>query len=193
MSTVFWIPSLIDNTVLHFSNITSTGKVIFLSENLFISSTTAKILLINFMPQTLPLLNPMSILIQFLTVNTTTPVQILPKILSRFNEHWNLDKISVKSQQGFCCFNEKPPSTRFCSDQSCSHLALPCLTLPCLVPPCLITYSILKSLIISHYIKMCLVSQQLTIQYDYLTHLDQLSFSFSVLSCLVSPLLCLIL
>ena len=79
MLTVSWISSLIDNTVLHFSSITLIEKVISLSENPFISSTTAKMLLMNFTSQTPPLLNPMSILVWFLAVNIMTPAQILPK------------------------------------------------------------------------------------------------------------------
>ena len=83
----FWISSLIDNTVLHFSNTTLIGKVISLFENLSISFTTVKMLLISFMSQTSLLLNPMSILVQFLTVNVMTSAQILLKILSRFSKH----------------------------------------------------------------------------------------------------------
>ena len=95
ISTVFWIPNLIDNTVLCFSSITLIEKVISLSGNPFIFFTTAKMLLMSFMSQTLLLLNPISILVQFLTVNTMTPVQILSKILPRFSKHWNLNKVSV--------------------------------------------------------------------------------------------------
>ena len=188
ISITFWIPSLIDDTVLHFSSIILIEKVISLSENLSISSTTAKMFLINSTFQTLLLLNPMSILVWFLAVNTTTPAQILPKTLLRFNEHWNFNKISVKPQQDFCCFNEKPPSTRSCSDQSCLHLALPYLTLPHLTPLYLVTYSIFKPLIMPHHVKMCLVLWQLTIQYDYLTHFNQLLFSFPISSHLIQSL-----
>ena len=151
ISTVSWISSLINDTVLCFSNITLIEKVISLSENSFIFFTTAKMLLMNFMSQTLLLLNPMSILVQFLAVNVTTSTQILSKTLLRFNEHWNLNKISVKFWQGFCCFNEK---------------------LSCLTSPCLVAYSILKSSIMPHYIKMHLVLWQLTIWYNYLVHSD---------------------
>ena len=155
---------MINDTVFHFSNITLIRKVISLSENLSIFFTTAKMLLMSFISQISPFLNSMSILVQFLAVNVTTSAQILPKISLRFNKHWNLNKISVKLQQGFCCFNKKSP-----------HLVLPYL----------VTYSILKFSIIFHYIKMHLVLWQLIIWYDYLTHLNQLSFSFPVLSHLI--------
>ena len=122
----------------------------------------------------------MSILIQFLAVNVMISAQILFKTSLKFSKHWNLNKIFIKPQQGFCYFDKEPFSTRSCLDQSCPHLALPHLTLPYLAPPCLITYPILKSLIVSHHIKMCLVLWQLTIWYDYLTHLDQLLFSFLI-------------
>ena len=158
ISTVFWISSLINDTVLCFSNITLIEKIIFLFENLFISFTTAKMLLMSFMSQILLLLNLISIFVWFLAVNIMTSAQILSKISFRFNKHWNLNKISVKSWQGFCCFNEESLSIKSYSDQSCSYLALPCLILSHLAPPCLVTYSILKPLIIPHHVKMCLIS-----------------------------------
>ena len=157
ISITFWILNLIDDTVLHFLNTTLIEKIISLSENFSIFFTTVKMLLMNFISQTLLLLNLILILVQFLTVNVMTPAQILPKTSLRFNEHWNLDKISVKSQQGFCCFNEELFLIRFCSDQFCSHLALFHLISPHLASSCLITYSILKPSIISHHVKMCLV------------------------------------
>ena len=104
MSTAFWISSLINNTVLHFSSTTLIGKVISLSENPFISSTTAKMLLMSFIPQTLLLLDPISILVWFFAVNAMTSAQILPKphpdsvsteTLTEFL--WNLNKVSVAS------------------------------------------------------------------------------------------------
>ena len=172
MSTVSWISSLINDTVLCFSNITLIRKVISLFGNSFIFFTTVKMLLINFMSQILLLLNPMSILVQFLAINVMISAQILLKILLRFNEHWNLNKVSVKLWQDFCCFDEELLSTRSCSNQFCPHLALLCLILPCLAPPCLVTYSILKFLTVPHHVKMCLVPGQLIIQYDYLAHFD---------------------
>ena len=96
----------------------------------------------------------------------------------------------MKPQQGFCYFDKELPSTRSCSDQFCPHLALPYLTSPCLAPPHLVTYSILKSLIMPHHIKMCLVLWQLTIWYDHLVHPNQLSFSFPILSCLIQSSSC---
>ena len=93
---------MINNTILCFSSITLIKKVISLFENPFISFTTAKMLLMNFMFQILLLLNSMSILVWFLTVNATTPAQILPKTSPRFSKHWNLNKISVKPHQDFC-------------------------------------------------------------------------------------------
>ena len=95
ISTVFWISNLIDDTVLCFLNTTLIKKIISLSENPFIFFTTAKMLLMSFIPQILPLLNLMSILVQFLTVNAIILAQILPKTLPRFSEHWNLNKVSV--------------------------------------------------------------------------------------------------
>ena len=96
----------------------------------------------------------------------------------------------MKSQQDFCCFNEELSSIKFYSNQSCLHLALPCLTLPCLTPSHLVAYLILKSLIVSYHIKMHLVLWQLTIWYGYLTHLDQLWFSFPVSFYLIQSLFC---
>ena len=157
ISTTFWISSLINNTVLHFLNTTLIEKIISLFENFFISFTTAKMFLMSSTSQISLLLDSMSILVWFLTVNATIPAQILFKISPRFNEHWNLDKISVKSQQDFCCFNEELSSIRSCSDQSCPYLALSHLISSYLAPSHLITYSILKPLIMSHHIKMYLV------------------------------------
>ena len=99
---------------------------------------------------------------------------------------------AMKPWQGFCCF---AAPTRSCSDWFCPHLALPRLTsprltLPCLAPPCLAAYPILKSLIMPHHVKMCLVLWQLTIWYSYLVHFNQFSFSFPVLFCLVQSLSC---
>ena len=202
MSTASWISSLIDNITLHFSNTTLIGKIISLSGNFFIFFTTVKMLLISFISQTLLLLNPILILVQFLAVNAMTLAQILPKTSPRFSKHWNLNKVSVKSWQGFCEILTRflllwwgTAPTRSCSDWSCPHLALPCLslphlTLPHLAPPHLAAYPILKSLIMPHHIKMCLVLWQLTIWYGYLAHLNQLSSSFPILSCLVQPLSC---
>ena len=180
MSIIFWISDLINNTILHFLSTTLIGKIISLSENSSIFFITAKMLLMSFTSQISSLLNPISILVWFLIVNATTLAQILPKTSFRFSKHWNLNKISVKLWQDFCCFNEEPPSTKSCSDQFCSHLALPHLISLYLAPPHLITYPILKSLIVPHYIKMHLVLWQLTIQYNYLAHFNQLSFSFPV-------------
>ena len=191
MSTVFWISNLINDTVLCFSNITLIEKIISLFKNPFIFFTTAKMLLMSFISQILLLLNPMSILVQFLTVNVMTSAQILSKILLRFSKYWNFNKISVKPQQGFCCFDKELSSIRSYSDQSCFHLALLHLTSPCLISPHLVTYSILKLLIVPHHVKMCLVLWQLIIQYSYLTHLNQLLFSFPISSYLVQPLSCL--
>ena len=97
MSTAFWIPSLINDTVLHFSNIILIKKINFLSENSFIFFTTVKMLLMSFTSQILSLLNFMSILVWFFAVNATIPAQILSKTSPRFSKHWNLNKISVAS------------------------------------------------------------------------------------------------
>ena len=111
ISTVFWISNLIDNTVLHFLNTMLIRKVISLSENPFISFKTVKILLISSIPQTLLLLNLMSILIWFLVVNIMTSAQILPKsysdsantkILTEFL--WKLNKVSVALMRN--CLNK---------------------------------------------------------------------------------------
>ena len=134
ISTTFWISNLINNTILHFSNIILIKKVISLSGNFFIFFTTIKMLLMNFISQISSLLNLMSIFVQFLAVNTTIPAQILPKISLRFSKYWNLNKISVKSQQGFYCFNKELFSIRFCSNQSCPYLISSHL-----VPPHLVT------------------------------------------------------
>ena len=104
MLTVSWISNLINDTVLYFLNIILIKKIISLFKNLFIFFITVKMLLINFMSQILLLLNLISIFVQFLTANTTTPAQILPKpcpdsasikTLTKFL--WNLNKVSVAS------------------------------------------------------------------------------------------------
>ena len=141
MSTASWIPSLIDNTVLHFSSTTLIEKVIFLSENPFIFSTTAKMLLMSFMPQTLLLLNPMSILVQFLTVNVTTSVQILPKPCP--------DSVSTKTLTRFLLLQQETTPNKILlrsilfSSSLVSNLA---------------SFSPTSStLIVPYHIKMCLV------------------------------------
>ena len=192
-STTFWIPNLINDIILYFPSTTSIRKIISLSGNPSISFTTTKMLLISFTSQIPLLLNPISILEQFLAVNIMISVQILLETSLKFSKHWNFNKVFIKFWQDFYCFDKEPLLIKSCSDQSCSHLTLPHLTLPCLISPCLIAYSILKSLIIPHHVKMCLVLWQLTIWYNYLTHTDQLSFSFPISFCsiLLSP--CLIL
>ena len=157
ISTVFWISNLINDTVLCFLNIILIKKIISLSENSFIFFIIIKMFLISFTSQILSLLNFILIFVWFLAINITTSAQILFKISFRFSKHWNFDKIFIKFWQSFCCFNEKLPSIRFCSDQFCPYLALPHLTLPHLVPSHLIIYSILKSLIVPHHVKMHLI------------------------------------
>ena len=149
MSIIFWISSSINNTVPHFLSITLIKKIISLSENLFISFTTAKMLLINFISQTSSFLNLMLILVQFLIVNVTISVQILSKSYS--------DSASTRTLIRFLLLQQETTSTKFCSDWFCSHLALPHLTSPHLAPPHLVAYLIIKSLIMPHHIKMHLV------------------------------------
>ena len=93
----------------------------------------------------------------------------------------------MKPWQGFCYFDEELHLTRFCSDQFCFHLTL-LLILLYLVPPHLTAYPVFKFLIMPHHVKMYLVLWQLIIWYDYLTHSDQLLFSFLILFCLVQSL-----
>ena len=85
---------------------------------------------------------------------------------------------STETLTRFLLLQQGTASTRSCSNWSCPHLALPHLTSPHLAPPHLIAYPILKSSIIPHYVKMHLVPWQLTIQYGYLAHLNQLLFNF---------------
>ena len=102
ISITFWILDLINNIIFCFLSTMLIGKIISLFENPFISFTTAKILLINFIFQILLLLNFISIFIWFFTVNFMTSAQILPKFhsdsastetLTEFL--WNLNKVFI--------------------------------------------------------------------------------------------------